>query len=370
MLNKKKRISRRSFIKAAGFATASIPLSSALKNSVTNAFAETAKQSAITISDVFTITHSKVMNEAGKISPAIAREMVDKAVISLTGEKNIKDAWHNIFPNLKEKEIIGFKVNVTNHQLPTHPEVAYAIADSLSESGIKKNNILIWDKLDRSLEKAGYIINDGNDGYRCFGHNHNNIGYDKNTKVKIPSVDLELYLSKLLTQYCDYIINVPVLKNCLNQSSSGASKAGVTLSLKSAYGYIPLGDGPFFFKPDEVNAGIVIQKMHNHTANPQIAELNLHPQIKNKTKLVLCDAIMGICENGPFGPPQFINNQIIASRDLVAHDAVGLSIIDKKAKEMGKTLAAEFALHIKAAQDLGLGNSDLKNIKLTNFSIG
>ncbi|OGL43149.1 MAG: hypothetical protein A2W05_00155 [Candidatus Schekmanbacteria bacterium RBG_16_38_10] len=370
MLNKKKKISRRSFIKAAGFATASIPLSSALKNSVTNAFAETAQQSAKNISDVFTVTHSKVLNEAGKVNPVVAREMVDRAVISLTGEKNIKDAWHNIFPNLKEKEIIGLKVNVTNSELPTHPQVAYAIADSLSESGVKKNNILIWDKLDRSLEKAGYIINDGNDGYRCFGHNHKNIGYDKNTRVRIPSVDLELYLSKLLTEYSDYIINVPVLKNCLNQSSSGASKAGVTLSLKNAYGYIPLGDGPYFFKPEEVNAGIVIQKMHDHTANPQIAELNLHPQIRNKTKLVLCDAIMGICENGPFGPPQFINNQIIASRDLVAHDTVGLGIIDKKAQEMGKPLAAEFAKHIKAAQDLGLGNSDMKNIKISGFTIG
>ena len=81
-----KRISRRSFIKAAGFATASLPLSSALKNYATNAFAETTPSVSKNISEVFTVTHSKILNEAGKINPATAREMVDKALISLTGE--------------------------------------------------------------------------------------------------------------------------------------------------------------------------------------------------------------------------------------------------------------------------------------------
>jgi len=365
----RKKISRRSFIKAAGFAASVFPLSQILKNPLLAASAqETLPKKIKNISEVVAITHSKAITESGKVDARIAREMVDKAIINLTGEKNFKDGWHKIFPSLKEKEVIGLKVNVTNHQLPTHPEVAYAIADSLSEAGVKKNNILIWDKLDQSLKKAGYVINDGIDGYRCFGHNHNKIGFDTKVTVKIPSVELELYLSKLLTEYSDYIINVPVLKNAMNPSP-GASKAGVTISLKNAYGYIPLSD-LIYIPVKELNPAEIIEKMHAHTGNPQIAELNLHPQVKDKTKLVICDAIMGICDRGPFGPPQFVNNQLIVSSDLVALDAVGLSIIDKKALELGKPLAKEFAGHLKAAEDFGLGNSDLKNIKLSGFSLG
>ena len=365
----RKGISRRSFIKAAGFAASAFPLSQVLKNSILEAAEQKILPKKVkNISEVVAITHSKSVTESGKVDPRIAREMIDKAIVNLTGEKNFKDGWHKIFPDLKGKEVIGLKINVTNHQLPTHPEVAYAIADSLSEAGIKKNNILIWDKLDRSLKKSGYVINDGSNGYKCFGHDHNKIGFDKKVTVKIPSVSLELYLSKILTEYCDYIINVPVLKNAMN-TSPGASKAGVTISLKNAFGYIPLSD-LIYIPVTELNPAEIIEKMHAHTGNPQIAELNLHPQIRDKTKLVVCDAIMGICDKGPFGPPQFVNNQIIASNDLVALDAVGLSIIDKKAIEMGKPEAKEFAGHLRAAEDFGLGNSDLKNIKLSNFSLG
>jgi len=366
MVNK---LSRRSFIKVAGLTASGFSLSSILRNpALAGSTQTTTIKDTKKISEVVIITNPKILNESGKIDSKNAREMVDKAIINLTGEKNFKDAWHKIFPELKEKEVIGLKVNVTNHELPTHPEVAYAIADSLSEAGVKKKNILIWDKLDRSLKKAGFIINDGDNGYRCFGHDHNKIGFDKKVTVKIPSVDLELYLSKLLTEYSDYIINIPVLKNAMNPSP-GASKAGVTISLKNAYGYIPLSD-LIFIPANDLNPATVIEKMHAHNGNPQIAELNLHPQIKSKTKLVLCDALLGICDGGPFGPPQFVNNQIIASCDLVALDTIALSIIDKKAQEMGKPQAQEFAGHIKAASELGLGNSELKNIKISNFLIG
>lgn len=281
----KKLMRRRDFIKKTGLGIGSYFL---LQRQ------NIAESEEIVPSKVSVITHSKAVNEKGEINPEIARGMVDRAITSLTGSSKAKEAWLKIFPSLKETEVIGLKVNTVNYQLPSHPEVAYAIADSLSEAGINSNNILIWDKSDKGLSRSKYAINDTKKGSRCFGYDHNKIGFDPDVKVEIPSVNLELYLSKLLTQYCDYMINVPVLKNI--------SRAGVTLSLKNAYGYIPLSDLAYHpFK--DLNVVDVVTKMHAHNNDPQIAELNAHPIIRKKTKVIICDALMGIYEHGPFGPP-------------------------------------------------------------------
>lgn len=63
-------------------------------------------------------------------------------------------------------------------------------------------------------------------------------------------------------------------------------------------------------------------------------------------------------------PPQWINNQIMASFDRVAHDTVGMNIIDAKAKELGKPLSSTLAKYIRSAAKLGLGNADMKDIKV------
>lgn len=351
---------RRSFIKKAG--TAVILLSGGIPKLLSADEVQSAP--VIEKSFVSIITAKSAVDAQGKINPGKAKAMVEKAITLATGTGKSEEAWAKIFPNYKDGEVIGLKVNSTNRKLPSHPEVTYAITDSLIASGVKPSNIMIFEKLTTSLQKTGYTINDDkNKGIRCFGHDHKQLGFDKNIKAAIPSIGLDLNLSRIVTEICDYIINIPVLKNATNQSPS-SGKAGVTLSLKNAYGYIPLADFPYVPEIEGLDPINVIEKMHSNNGNPQIAELNSCPVIRNKTKFVILDGLLGIYEGGPFGAPQWINNQIMASTDLVAIDSLALQTIDAKAKEMGKSLSSPFAKHIQTASKAGLGNSDPENINL------
>lgn len=355
---------RRTFLKRTG--AGALVLSTGLPHAL---FAEDLLNTSAVNSIVSVITDNLAVNKDGKIDAARVKQMVEKALTLATGKEKSSDAWQKIFHDYKEGQTIGLKVNVTNLKLPTHPEVTYAITESLIAAGIKPSNILVWDKLDASFLKTGYKINDSNEGVRCFGHDHKKIGFDKNIKANIPSIGMELNLSRLLTEMSDYIINVPVLKNAVNPASANATKAGVTLSLKSAFGYIPLMDFAYLPPVEGLDPIKVIENMHARNGNPQIAELNNSPVIKGKTRFVILDGLLGLYEGGPFGPPQWINNQILASSDLVSIDTIGLNIIDKKASELGKPLSSPFAGHIASAAKLGLGINDIERITVREYAI-
>ena len=117
-------------------------------------------------------------------------------------------------------------------------------------------------------------------------------------------------LSRTLTRICDAVINIPVLKD--------HGIAGVTIALKNFFGAI--------HNPN---------KYHEKLGDPYIADLWLVPVIRQKTKLIICDALTAQYEGGPPYKPQWIwnFNSILVGKDPVALDYVGWDIIERKRKE-------------------------------------
>jgi uncharacterized protein (DUF362 family) len=153
-------------------------------------------------------------------------------------------------------------------------------------------------------------------------------------------------LSKILTERCDVLINVPVLKD--------HDGAGVTIALKNMYGVI--------HNPN---------KYHPNGCNPYIADLNMLPAIRTKMRLTICDATMACFEGGPGYKPQYSwkENAVIVSQDPVALDYAGWRIIERKRAEKGlKTLEADGRAprYIATAADAQhrLGTNDLQRIAL------
>lgn len=297
----------------------------------------------------------------GALSKTAARQSVDKALALLTQKENLKDAWQAVFPHLKETDTIGLKVNCISTKCPTHPEVSYALAQSLIDNlGVNPNNIIIWDRAGSELAKTGYTLNESNTGVRCLGtvlkhsfprqilrrkqDEKGGIGYDKTQPIDVGE-GLTSNLSKILTRMCTYLINVPVLKD--------HSLAGVTLSMKNHYGSI---DNPM--------------NCHGASCDPYIAKMNAAPQIREKTKLFLCDAAIGVSKGGPRGAPDFQPGLVLAAFDPVALDFTGLQLINAKRKENGEDPVTDMAVHIKTAQSLGLGTCDPANIILKEARIG
>lgn len=285
-------------------------------------------------------THSQLVNASEQIEPKIVRAVIEDLLVTLTSAASIRDAWLALFPTLQTTDVIGVKVNCINPQLSSHPDVVSALAESfISAVDLNPNNLLIWDRTDGELKNAGYTLNATETGIRCFGTNsqRGKIGYDPNVAVDVGN-GTSVHLSRILTEMCTYLINVPVLKD--------HGTAGVTLSLKNHYGSI---DHP--------------GSCHGNQCDPYAAQLNTAPHIKDKTKLIVCDALYGIYKGGPGGRPQWINRQLLASTDPVALDTVGMSIIDQQRQAKKLSLLSKRVKYLRTAASLGLGTDQIASIE-------
>ena len=108
-------------------------------------------------SRVVLIRHKDVMDDAGKINQSIMQEMIDEAVVELTG-KDIKDAWKSL---VKPDDIVGIKSNVWKY-IPTPSELENAVKERVMEAGVPEKNIGIRDRgllTDEIFTNATALIN-------------------------------------------------------------------------------------------------------------------------------------------------------------------------------------------------------------------
>ena len=257
------------------------------------------------------------------------KKIVDAGIMQYTGQTTVADAWASVLPELSPNDVVTIKVNCINSSLSSHPEVTDAIASGLIAAGVKENNIIIWDRTNNELLRSGFKYNISDTGIRCFGTDEKGWGYDKQVKISNRNVRL----SKILLN-TDHLINVPLLKD--------HGTAGVTVSMKNHYGSV---DNP--------------GSLHGNQCDPYVAELNNVPEIKDKTRLIVLDGILGIYKGGPMGSPQFVYNSVIIGQDPVAVDYQGWEILKSEREKHGMNLP--LTKYIDTARKMGLGTDDPTN---------
>ena len=326
-------------------------------------------------SDIFSkvaiMTHPQAVDSDGRINPGPVRVMLDRGIREQTGHQNLQEAWLKFLPDLNTDHIISIKLNCLNYLLPSHPEVVQAITDSLIEIGIPANNIIVWDTVEKTniikmgMVRSGYRMNKSAEGVRYLATDSDGIGYDvcERVNVKCLSEELALPVTRILSQISDHVINVPVLKQ---------QHFGITGCMKNFYGAIPLGGAIGGVKgamspKDVMNT---IKKMHSDLGNPQIPSLYNNPVIRDKVRLNILDAMIGAYSGGPYGPPQWINKQLLISDDPVAADYHQMQIIENKRKEMGLSSILRKAKYIQTAAEMGLGTNNPDQIELMDIALG
>jgi uncharacterized protein (DUF362 family) len=246
------------------------------------------------------------------IATDVVQAMIDRGIMELTDETSVGAAWASLFPGLTPSSRIGIKVNCINRYCSSHPEVAQTIAEGLGQMEVGKgnfprNNIIIWDRTNNELNNAGYALYTGSDPdlVRCFGTNQSGFGYDYAFPLTVQGTTC--YPSSILTQHCDYLINLCVMKN--------HTMSGVTFSLKNHYGSI--------HNPSALHG------TSSQYCDPFVPELNqqIRDQLGGPQVLSICDAIFGISSGGPHGYPQFTYNGLLLSQDPVALDYQGMQIL-------------------------------------------
>jgi hypothetical protein len=305
---------------------------------------------------------------------AVAYLMLQKSMLELTGQEDIKKAWR-MFVNSGEK--IGLKVNpVAGNLLSTSHAVVKSVVKQLTESGIDKNDIIIWDRREMELKDTGFTqdnyptikirgteLQDEKGSYtdengKLYGER--NIDkewyywadvegdYDAETIPYMINGGKFSYFTKIVTQEVDKIINIPILKN------AGGS---ITNAMKNlAFGSVS-------------NTGRLHAKLWNDTC----AEVCAFAPLRDKVVLNICDGLRGCFNGGPGANPQFIcnYNSMLVSSDPVAMDRIGYDIIAEKriAEGLQKAPAPESLTFLSMATALALGVSDKNKIDLKVFEM-
>jgi uncharacterized protein (DUF362 family) len=269
--------------------------------------------------------------------------LLDHAMQTYASSQNPVDPWKRL---VRPGQVVGLKVNtIAGKGLSTHVSLVEAICERLQQAGIRAGDIIVWDRTNHELARAGYTLSTAPGGVRCFGTD--SVGYE-DTQLSFGRVKTQL--SKIVNQ-CDVIINMPILKN--------HNLAGVTFAMKNMYGVIK-----------NPNA------QHGGGCNPYVADLNAIPEIRNKVRFVVGDVMTSQYEDGPgFNPAYTWNyNGLMVGEDRVAIDYTAWQIIKRKRAEMGMPTLEQAGtppLYIATAADTGhrLGSNDPGQIALIETTV-
>lgn len=214
-------------------------------------------------------------------------ERVYKSLILSLGEKP-----ESYFKKLlDENSILGIKLNcLAGIKLSPKVEFVEALIKIIKDSGFKEANIIVFERSDKELERAGFKINKSGKGYKCYGTNGD----------YLPEVEEAISVGSCFSSICKkitHLINFGVLKD--------HDLAGISVGLKNYYGLI---NNP--------------NKYHTNNCTPYVAHLSTHSYIKQKHILTIIDGTFCQYNGGPAYNSKYIEKTdiILSSLDIAACD--------------------------------------------------
>ncbi|MCK4460946.1 MAG: DUF362 domain-containing protein [candidate division Zixibacteria bacterium] len=265
-------------------------------------------------------------------------KMLKEALTVLTGETEDSAALRKLLP----RGAVGMKTNCLTGKLNSTPvALVEALSGILEDAGWDANNIVVWERTNRELQKAGFKLNASSFGRRCLGTDANGVGYSARFYSAGESSSL---VSRILEKVVAGNINMPVLKD--------HSIAGLSGGLKNMFGAI---NNP--------------NKFHDNNGDPHVAEVSMMSPIRLKSRLTVMDAVQVQYHNGPGYDQRFLvrYGAVILSDDPVAADQVGLEIVEWLRNKGGLPNLAEAgrpATYLQTAEKLGLGVATMSDIDL------
>lgn len=303
--------------------------------------------------------------ENRKPVPGAARKMLDEAMKSLTGAKDVRDAWRQF---VSPGERIGIKFNPVGHKIcGTTPEVIGAVVDSMEEAGIPRKDMVVWHRFDDAHAREylpekvhpgveaylfnWFIVKDGKNTAGGFERWDQSVFYEANVSLPDEKNILEemfhggdkSYYPLLLTKNSseggvDKVINIPVFKH------HGASF--ITMALKN------------------LAFGVTTNCPRGHSFIDRfISEVCAFPPVRDKVVLNVMDGLRVQYDRGPAPAPQFMweMERLFVASDPVAMDTVGFDMLVDKQVETGRLekdkVEALRSRHygLAYAENLGLG---------------
>ena len=312
-----------------------------------------------------------------EVNPEIVRRMVDQLVLAVTGQANVASAWASL---VKSTDVVGIKVCANGAPLfSTHPAVVDAIKAGLIDAGVRPQNIVVWDREERLLKRAGF--RERNDGYRLMWSEKN---YDLKTYVTSPVSGRLIYGDMLFVSKAPDILKEEqptpskdkkkrfVADNLSDQSHVSNVLTHVVTKVIN----VPVLSDHFFCGLSGALFNMTIQNLDNWrrlvqapiNGDPSIPEAYADPRIGEKVVLNIMDGLVGLYAGAPIGDANYAIHYgtLYASKDPVALDAVALKRLDQWRTDAQMEPASKTAKYLKTAVDYRLGNADLNKIEVVD----
>ncbi|OGJ93654.1 MAG: hypothetical protein A2487_02365 [Candidatus Raymondbacteria bacterium RifOxyC12_full_50_8] len=323
----KKTISRRSFIGRGAAATAMVLGTGALTKGRARTLADASKIVIATDTSCYDKT-------AGTVDTAKIQDMVDHAIMILTGISDKGQAYEAIFPGtVTTATKIAIKQNGVSGVLPSNPTTTYVI--QAVKSGLTS-------MLGGTFPEANVTIATGKNAAWT---------QDDTANASNPS----FVFAGVTHRIKDTFANADWIINCPSLWSQGVS--GVSMALKNLMSAVT---GPRFWE--------VHDKFLDPT-QPWLSVLNSQPTFKNKQVLVLMDAISGRSGSSPGGTPNMAAYSVVATRDSVANDYQGM-LLFKQYYSFGSSLetTSRGIFTLAAQEPYSIGTNDPANMEVVNIS--
>ncbi len=324
--------------------------------------------------------------------------MLDAGITRLTGIPSRDEAWLSF---CQPGEVIGIKVvPVGGPESLSSYELINAIIENLQRIGIRKRDIVVFDRFKSDFLQFGYdrflkhgihwecaaeefdrkqMSLDGRSGKTLFSTRVSGYSADHSFVFPIPCPDgvsgdaaiFRSHLCNIVARKVDKVISVPVLKDHV--------ASGITFSLKN------LSHGLFNNVYRSHRLDEQPQWLRENCCSDFIPAAVSHATVRNKSVLLIGDAIVCTYHAGPgTWNPHFSTcpgYSLFFATDPVALDCVGLAVLDSirqehnlvpladisgvftdsKYSHTGELYPRRHIDHIVNAARLGLGGADPKH---------
>jgi hypothetical protein len=340
----------------------------------------------------------------------------------LTGEQTLEKAWSSL---VSPDDVVGIKINCIGA-----PRISSSIASinetiaGLKSAGVKENDIVIWDRMDRDFRRTGLEINRGPAGVRVMGCSAEwegvvpwVPGYDRAVHVSFEDGTLKKFrelVGRGLTRegsHREIFNSVAWLWTLIQQGNEKARKydkeirrlymdyddregikriaeevAGefdgvviedeeksyfadiVTKDITKLVNIAVLKhneDSGVTWAAKNIGLGVTTNKVRFHIdyCARAISDILATPCLRDKMVLHIGEAAK-ISTVSVVGAQIATDNRIFFSRDPVAMDRVGLDILEEKRQAQGLDSIRSISTHVAACAAKGLGTDDLSRIDL------
>lgn len=299
--------------------------------------------------------------------PSVSGRMVNALVRAAAGEGDVSRAWKKF---VGPKDRVGIKVNAgAGPHFSTRVGVVRAIVDGLEQAGVKPANVFVWDRDSEELRAAGFTPHRLGCKVRGIDPPH---GWDRSATFAAPALGRLIWGDALFVEKNRKALGRQTTDS--DQLSSNSHFA--TIATKDVTKIINVGT-----LTDDAGCGVggvfynlAVKNVDNwrrfvaveQSAADSIPELFASEHLGPKVVLHFLDGLLAQYAGAPEANPNYAYHHatLYASRDPVALDALAARKIDEWRKLAKLPPIARRADWLRAAEQMGLGESSEERLKL------